>query len=301
MKISKVFSLFLVLILIAAVFSENSENLKRGIQLFNEGKLKDAKSIFEKELDEDDNNAEAHLYMGRIFLRLNNHDDAVDHCEKAAEQDENNADYHFWLGNAYGMKAQNSNVFKQAWLARKVIKEFEKAVEIDSTHLAGHIGCANFYLQAPSIMGGGMDKARESAEKVSRLNKVQGVLLKARILAKEEKPEQAIQLFDEFEKNFDAAKHSYRFYNMYGYFLLGEKKYEKAIEMFEKQIQLAPDQANPYDSLGDGLRAAGRLEEALEQYKKAAGIDPESEIYAKHIKEVEEEIEESKQPGSGIR
>ncbi len=290
MKISNAVPLLLILILAVSVFSGTDDNLNKGIQLFKERKEQEAKLIFQEELDKDEDNAEANLYMGRIFLRLRDEDKAVDYCEKAVELDENNADYHFWLGNAFGMKAQNANVFKQAWLARKVIKEFERTVEIDSTHLGGHIACTNFYLQAPSIMGGGLDKARNSAEKVTKLDPVEGVVLKARISVKDEKPEQAEQQFDEFDKNFNKEKHNYQFYNMYGYFLLKEKKIDKAIEMFRKQVDLAPDQPNPYDSLGDGLRAAGRLEEALVQYKKASELNPEAEAYLKHIKEVEEEL-----------
>ena len=290
MKISSIIPLFFIITLIMSGFLTAGENLTKGIQLFNDGKYEDAKSIFHKELEEDGDNAEANFYLGRIFLRQNDEDKAEDYLEEAVELNDNNADYHFWLGNAYGMKAQNANIFKQAWLARKVIKEFERTVKIDSTHLAGHIGCANFYLQAPSIMGGGLDKARESAEKIAKLDTVQWVLLKARIFAKDDKPEQAIQLFDEFDKNFDKEKHRYTFYNTYGYFLLGEKKIDKAIEMFIKQVELAPDRPNPYDSLGDGLRAAGRLEEALIQYKKASELNPEAETYLKHIKEVEEEL-----------
>ncbi len=41
--------------------------------------------------------------------------------------------------------------------------------------------------------------------------------------------------------------------------------------MFEATREL-PDAANPYDSLSDGLIAAGRLEEARKSYERAVQI-----------------------------
>jgi len=272
------------------LFSAVNLNLDEGIRLFNERKDQEAKVFFQEVLKKDENNAEANYYTGRIFLRLRDQDEAADYLEKAVELDENNADYHYWLGNAIIMRAQNANVFKRAWLAKKAIKQFEKTVEIDSAHLRGHIGCANFYLRAPSIMGGGKDKAQKSIDKISELDPIQGLLFKADLLAQDDKPDEAMKLFDEFDKQFDKEKHNYSFYNRYGYYLLQEEKIDKAIEMFKKQVALAPDQPNPYDSLGEGLQAAGRLEEALVQYKKASELNPEAETYKKHIKEVEEEL-----------
>ena len=64
---------------------------------------------------------------------LDNHDKAVEYLERAVELDEEKADYHFWLANALGKEARRSNVFKQAWLARRILKEFERTIELDPT------------------------------------------------------------------------------------------------------------------------------------------------------------------------
>ena len=67
-------------------------------------------------------------------------------------------------------------------------------------------------------------------------------------------------------------------------------EYDLAIEKFKRQVELAPDNANSYDSLGDGFRAAGMLLEALASYKKAVEINPEFEASINNIEEVEEEL-----------
>jgi predicted alpha/beta superfamily hydrolase len=57
--------------------------------------------------------------------------------------------------------------------------------------------------------------------------------------------------------------------NQAGYLLLGQNRTEEAIAMFRGNVQLYPDAANVYDSLGEALERAGRTEEALVNYNKA--------------------------------
>ena len=107
------------------------------------------------------------------------------------------------------------------------------------------------------------------------------------ILVKEENFTLAEDKFAEFESTFNDSIDHYSFYNKYGYFLLNQKKYEKAIAMFKRQGELAPDQANPHDSLGDGYRAAGKISEAIVQYKKAYELNPEMKVSEKKMKELQ--------------
>ena len=57
--------------------------------------------------------------------------------------------------------------------------------------------------------------------------------------------------------------------------------------MFKRQVKLAPNEANPYDSLGDGYRAVGKIPEAIDQYKRAVEIDPTMESSKKNLKELQ--------------
>ena len=60
-----------------------------------------------------------------------------------------------------------------------------------------------------------------------------------------------------------------------GYTLLGENKTDMAIAVFKINTELFPDEANPYDSLGDAYRQKGDIEAAIASYTKALEIDPE--------------------------
>lgn len=65
--------------------------------------------------------------------------------------------------------------------------------------------------------------------------------------------------------------------NGLGYQLMGRGDLEGAIEIFSYNVDLYPNSANPFDSLGEALENAGRLDEALANYSKAVANGTASE------------------------
>ena len=141
-------------------------------------------------------------------------------------------------------------------------------------------------------MGGDIDKGKKEAEILTQLGSIRGKLFLLDIYVEEEKFELAEKEFENYHENFKEFKDNYIFYNSYGYFLIRQKKYDKAIIMFKKQVNLAPTDENTYDSLGDGYKAAGKLEQALASYKKAVEINPKFESSVKNVKKLEEKLKE---------
>ena len=62
--------------------------------------------------------------------------------------------------------------------------------------------------------------------------------------------------------------------NFLGYTLLGEENLNMALAIFQLNVQLFPEEANPYDSLGDAYLKKGDTELAIESFKKALEKDP---------------------------
>jgi hypothetical protein len=60
--------------------------------------------------------------------------------------------------------------------------------------------------------------------------------------------------------------------NAYGYQLLGQKKVDEAIAMFEKNVKDHPQSWNTYDSLGEAYQIKGDKKKALENYTKALNM-----------------------------
>ncbi len=60
--------------------------------------------------------------------------------------------------------------------------------------------------------------------------------------------------------------------NLIGYAWIGTDP-ERAVGYFQRYAALAPQDANAHDSLGEGLLAAGRLEESAGEYERAVALD----------------------------
>jgi len=269
-----------------------ANDLMQGKDYYTAGEFDKAKEVFEAILDENDENAEAHHWLGRTYFRLGDIDEASDHCEESVDLDDKNADYHFWYGQVLGREVQEASVFRQPFLAPKVLEQFERTIELDPKHVGGRVGAAQYYSRAPGIMGGDDEKAKEYAKILIEMKVSQGFLILAQVLADEDKNDEAENVFAKYDEAFNDSTDNPSFYNSYGYFLLNQKKYDLAIEKFKRQTELNPKSANSYDSLGDGYRAAGKLEEALASYQKAVEINPDFEASKNNIEELEDELKE---------
>jgi uncharacterized protein len=60
--------------------------------------------------------------------------------------------------------------------------------------------------------------------------------------------------------------------NQLGYNLLRGKKTDEAVAAFQRNVELYPGSANVYDSLGDGLEAAGKLGQARQNVEEAVAV-----------------------------
>jgi predicted alpha/beta superfamily hydrolase len=79
--------------------------------------------------------------------------------------------------------------------------------------------------------------------------------------------------------------------NGYGYTLMGMKKLDEAIAIFQRNVELYPGSANVYDSLGEGYENAGKLDLAAEMIQKSIEVgtrtaDPNLDRYKDHLKRV---------------
>ncbi|MFZ0770972.1 MAG: tetratricopeptide repeat protein [Candidatus Sulfotelmatobacter sp.] len=128
--------------------------------------------------------AEAYNLLCRAHFQLDAWDAGIPACEKAVSLAPENGLYHLWLGRIYGEKADRAGFFKAAGLARKVRTEFERAVEFAPDSWEAHTDLAEFYLEAPGIVGGGEEKARAQADLLLPLNPGMAHWAKARLAEK---------------------------------------------------------------------------------------------------------------------
>jgi len=128
--------------------------------------------------------AEAYNLLCRAHFELGAWDAGIHACEKASSLAPDNGLYHLWLGRIYGEKADRAGFLSAASLARKVRAEFERAVELSPSSWEARTDLAEFYLEAPAIVGGGKDKARAQAALLAPLNPAMAHWVIARIAEK---------------------------------------------------------------------------------------------------------------------
>ncbi len=62
--------------------------------------------------------------------------------------------------------------------------------------------------------------------------------------------------------------------NSAGYFLMRRKRYDDAIAVFTRCLELHPKSANAYNNLGDTYAETGKTDLAIENYEQALKLDP---------------------------
>ncbi len=93
--------------------------------------------------------------------------------------------------------------------------------------------------------------------------------------------------FENLTTNFHPADPKDIILNQVGYTFLFDNQVDKAIQAFKLNVEMFPEVANCYDSLGEAFLAKGNKEEALKNYKKALGLNPSLASAQKAIKELE--------------
>jgi cytochrome c-type biogenesis protein CcmH/NrfG len=152
--------------------------------LLAQGRVDDAISSLQLKISSAPNDADSYSLLCRAYFVLENWDAALKACQTAVALQPANSQYHLWLGRVYGEKASHANFLSAAGLAKKVKTEFETAVRLDPTNLEAHSDLAEFYVEAPGMIGGGKDKAAEQAQALAKLDPAQGDLVEAWIAEK---------------------------------------------------------------------------------------------------------------------
>jgi len=164
--------------------------------LIASGRVDEALTALHGEIISSPNDAGAHNLRCRAYFSLGQWDRGVGDCEKAVRLDPDNSRFHMWLGRIYGEKADKSGFMTAAGLAGKVREQFEEAVRLDPNNVEARTDLAEFYLEAPGIVGGGRDKAQQQADALLRLEPARGHWVNGRLAEK--------------RKDFEAAEKEYR-------------------------------------------------------------------------------------------
>jgi tetratricopeptide (TPR) repeat protein len=125
--------------------------------------------------------AEAHNLKCRVLYTLEQWNRADDECEQAVKLDPQNSDYHLWLGRVLGEKASRAFFTSAYSLGKRVRVEFEEAARLNPRNAEALADLGEFYHDAPSVVGGGLDKAESVAAQLGKFDPVRAHELRGRI------------------------------------------------------------------------------------------------------------------------
>jgi tetratricopeptide (TPR) repeat protein len=240
-------------------------SLQQGVALFNQGRWEDARRTLTPLAARE---PEAQYWLGRIALEENRSDEAVSVLEKAAAALPNRAEVHLWLGDAYGAQALRAGMIKQATIAPKVRREYERAVQLDANNIDARDRLIQFYLLAPGVMGGSVDKAKAQALEIGKRDKLRGHRALATIAMNQKDPATARRELQTAVKEQPGSAPAHT--ALGSFYMTVDKNYKATDEELQAALRIDPAYMPVYARIGQLAQLSRtnlpRGEEALRKY-----------------------------------
>jgi Flp pilus assembly protein TadD len=232
----KLFVAVLAVLAPSAVFAGLSvEPAERALKLFNTADYQGTIGLL-KDSARDPGNLEI---LGRAYLAEGDHRKATETLERAVALRPDDSMLHTWLARAYGHRAETSFAMTAVHYAKRTHEEFERALELDPSNKDALGDLFEFYLQAPGMVGGGVEKAEALLPQIARYDPVGFELNKASL-----------------------AEH--------------QKQYGEAEAHLRRAIQMAPDKPGLHVDLGKFLARRARYDESEQAFREARRLAPNS-------------------------
>lgn len=229
------------MILLSAALSARTPELRHAEELYQRTEYDTALKILLPLSEKPTSAVDADLVnlIGRIYFMKGDFREAADYFQKSVTAEPTNGVYMHWLGRAYGRRAETSNPFIAPGLAAKARQYFEKAIELDPKNQEAMNDLFAYYLEAPGILGGGLEKASALARRIGQLDTAEGHFAQA---------------------------------------VLSEKRKESATaeQHFRRAIELAPRQVGRVVDLAKFLAKQGRVQESEAVFTQAEKMAPNS-------------------------
>lgn len=165
-------------------------------ELLSVGRVDDALRVLHGRVQAAPNDAQAYNLLTRTYFYMGRWEEAAAAAERAVALEPRASEYQLWLGRAVGEKAAHASFVTAVRMVPRIRGAFERAVQLDGSSAAARTDLAEFYMEAPSFLGGGKDKALAQAEVLASQDEAAAHWIKARLA--------------ERSKQFDAAEREYR-------------------------------------------------------------------------------------------
>lgn len=204
---------------------------------------------------------------------------AVDLGEHLVDDEPTFAPGHLWLANAYAMRIGKVSNFSKAIMAPKLRGALERAIELDPDLHEARSALMEYYLQAPGIVGGSVEKAKAQIAELQRRDPPRGHFAQGRLAQYEGRDDDARRHYlDAYAARPDNAA-----YRMTAGIIHQEAKaWDKAFGIFEAWTRDEPKAAGAWYQLGrTSVLSEQRLEQGIAAFRRFLAL-PEQRGQPEH-------------------
>lgn len=214
---------------------------------FKVGRIRDAVLEAQDQIKRDPNNLEAHMLLGRIYLR------SLGDMDQGAQTDE---------------------MLKQA------IGEYEQIVKLDPRSVEDHLLLGRLYQADHDQL-----KAKAQFEMAHNLEPASedAVMNLARVYGEQGQMKEAIQVLDSVPPDHRSSKLEFTLAGIYDQ----QGDVQKAIAAYRRSLALEPDYLDAERGLASDLLQTNQMDEAMKLYEDISTADPQDPVAYVRISEVQ--------------
>lgn len=269
----------------ARLFASNAQaaDNAQADALLQQGKVDEAAILLQKTLATGPDDALAHHLLCRVYYAQDMSDAAVRECELAASHAPNDSNNAMWLGRAYGLKASHASAFSAYGMAKKAHASFERAVQLNPANIHAISDLGEFYVSAPGLVGGGLDKAQALAEKIQPRFPSQSHRLLAMIA---EKKKDTATAETEFKAAATTGKTPESYVDL-GHFYQRQNQRDKSLEALQTAVDTDKRKSAALVDVASILTASHQApqlaESALREYLSSSAKSDDAPAFKVHV------------------
>ncbi len=263
-----------------AATAQPETDFQTAVVLYHACRYTDAQRLFDRASVHRPDDVELDFYRGRLALWFDDETKALACLERAAQGSPQDARIQNALGDAFGLAAQKSMIFAKLGWGLKCKAAYERAAALDPKNPDYHWSLLGYFLLAPRIAGGGIDKAYKQAAEIRQLDPMKGRVAFATLYLAEKNSGAAFAEFDEVLRqvpdDFLALYHIGRCAALSGDQLdRGRAALTRCLSLPAPTGDGQPTQANVHYRLGNILEKSGDLAGARMEYDLAMAANPD--------------------------
>jgi tetratricopeptide (TPR) repeat protein len=219
--------------------------------------------------------AKAAFDRGRAAHNAGKTDEAVSCFERAVALESTSSLYHLWLGHAYSRQLSTASFLRKPFIGRRSGEEYNLAVKLDPASIDAAEARLDFFLDAPGIVGGGIDKARAEAARLATLDAYRGAMATARIAEHEKQWPEAERLYRSLMAQYPDRTSAV---DALVTLLQNTKRVDEAFKIVDDRLARLPDETASLYNLGRLSAVSGqqltRGDAAMRRFLALTTADP---------------------------